>query len=248
MFRKNKRDDEEFISYQVNDDFISGEDVNWDEYLNSVDEIKNKSNKNNKRKKTTYDNPYEYSYDELTYDFDEKPNKKLGFNVKIFVLCLLYIIFVCFGAYTTTYFQGKPQVINVVLREQRAEFKKVENHYKVLATIVSEIDRLDNEVNQSSTSESFRFAIEYKMLGETVEQNLKEVQGSGYNGDYAFMQFIAIEIYTNIQHYLTLMTNGMSAQSGTYLNQAKPYKEKYLIQFGKYEDNIMKFRKLVILE
>lgn len=253
MFGRKKQDDDGFMEYQINNDFMSGEDVNWDDYLNGVDESRNKKSKkknNVRQNRRSAESQFEYSYDEMSFDFEnEIPKEKgLNINIKVFVGLFLYISLVVFGGFMTTYSKGQPQVIGVELREQRMSYNQINSHYTNMETTIEEIDKLDATLNKDAAAQSFNYAISYKKLAEIIELNVKEIEGTRYDKDYVFMKDIAIETYKNINQYLLLMSNGMSAQNADYIKQAAEYKVKYKGQFNKYTDNVNKFKKIVRLD
>lgn len=236
MIRKRKQ--EEYVSYQVNDDFTSGEEVNWDEVI---------GNEENPKKKKTKRRKNEILQDEdLDYDFEKKRKKGLKINIKVFIGVAMYGCFLGLGALITTYTtNNNPQVIQVSLRENRKDFKKAESDYKNISKVITEIDKIDSLRKSSSEKESFQYAIDYKEVSELISKSKKEVEGTNYSQEYVFMQTIASLIYENIYQYLTLMSNGMSAQNAKYIIQAEEYKQKYKIQFEKYTDNIEQFETTV---
>lgn len=241
MFFK-KKEEEEFPTYQVNEDFTSGNEVDWDKVIdNSFKENKSKKKSRKKQKGVVQENTIDYNFDE------EKP--KLRINTKIFVGVLIYICFVGLGAFLTTYTSNNiPQVINVELREKRAEIKKIENTYEDISNIITQIDKINDTLKTSSVNDSFEFATEYGKLATIASDNKKTLEGTSYNDKYVFMQKIASNIYQNLYQYLTLMSNGMSAQSGTYINQAQEYKQKYQNQFVKYTTNLEQFKEAAEIE
>ena len=228
-----KRKEEEYVSYQVNDDFTSGEEVNWDEVIG--DEEKPKKKKTKRRKN-----------EDLDYDFEKKEKKGLRINIKVFIGVAIYGCFLGLGALITTYTtNNNPQVIPVALREDRNEFKKAESDYRDISKVITEIDKIDSLRKSSSENESFQYAIDYKEVSELISKSKKEIEGTNYSQDYVFMQTIASQIYENIYQYLILMSDGMSTQNAKYVVQAEEYKQKYKIQFEKYTDNIEQFETTV---
>lgn len=236
MIRKKR--EEEYVSYQVNDDFTSGEEVNWDEVIGNEEKPKKKKTKRRKN---------EILQDEdLDYDFEKTKKKGLKINIKVFIGVAIYGCFLGLGALITTYTtNSSPQVISASLREDRNEFKKAESDYKDISTVITEIDKIDSLRKSSSENESFQYAIDYKEVSELISKSKKEIEGTNYSKDYIFMQTIASQIYENIYQYLTLMSDGMSTQNAKYVVQAEEYKQKYKIQFEKYTDNIEQFETTV---
>lgn len=233
-----KRKEEEYVSYQVNDDFTSGEEVNWDEVIGNEEKPKKKKTKRRKN---------EILQDEdLDYDFEKKEKKGLRINIKVFIGVAIYGCFLGLGALITTYTtNNNPQVIPVALREDRNEFKKAESDYRDISKVITEIDKIDSLRKSSSENESFQYAIDYKEVSELISKSKKEIEGTNYSQDYIFMQTIASQIYENIYQYLILMSDGMSTQNAKYVFQAEEYKQKYKIQFEKYTDNIEQFETTV---
>lgn len=232
LVRKNKKND--YIEYQVNDDFNNDNATDWDTYLENID------NKNKKNTDSEYNN-------ELDFNFDDSKHK-FKLNVKLCIIIFLYIMFVGLGGFLTTYKDNQPQLINVELREKRSEFKKIETHYNNMYNIVLEIDRIDASLKEASPDESLNYAVAYKDLADIVDKNIKDVDGTKYNNDYIFMQKSASAIYKNLKEYLTIMSDAMSAQNGGMIKQALSYKDKTRIQFEKYTDNINKIKESLDIE
>lgn len=219
-------DEEEIETYSINDyDDDYDEDDNEDECVSGNSNNSTKKNKKHHKK------------------------NKLRFNFKIFIGVILYIIFVVFGAVSTTYDSyNKPQVINVALRAERKEFEKVNNDYENIYKIIQEIDNLDSDIEKSSVEDSFAFATKYKNLINVINVCNNQVKGVTYADEYSFMQSIAEAICKNMGEYVTLMSNGMSAQNSGYFQEAAEYKQNYLTQFKKYSDNLKQFKKAVKLK
>lgn len=257
--RKNLNEDNDYDIYQVDEDFVSGEDIEWDDYLDAVDkEIEEKDKKNKyknkrQRKHGVMERDNEYNADQLDFDYDniqKKDNsKKVKIAIRVGVILLIYAIFVGFGALSTTYRKDNtPQVINVSLREQRVNYYQVKEDYDNMHEILKRIDSIDYSLEESSSDSSFNFASTYTDMANLVKETAEGAAGKSYPEDCKFMQAINKEIYTNAYQYLVLMSNGMSAQSSDYLSQALQYKDTYLAEFKKYSDNINKFTKTVQLD
>ena len=257
MFNRKKNEDEdEIVSYQINDDFVSGEDIDWDNYIDSTNTKKRKKEKQKRETKEKIKSATSHNErvsEEINYNFQndeskENPNKnKIG--IKVFIGILIYTIFVCFGGFITTYdVNNNPQVVSPSLREKRAAYKDIEARYQNLYSIINQINDLDNSLQSASASDSFDYAIKYKNLTTNITEDKKNVNSITYPDEYKFMQEIAVSIDESVSQYLVLMSNGMSAQNSDYINEAATYKEKYQSQFAKYSDNMEQFKKNVQLE
>ena len=248
MFKK-KKEEEDFVQYQVNDDFISGDEVDWDNVLNSSESKKKKRRKSIKTQNKGSDETYK---EEIDFDFTEenKTTKPVGIriNIKVFIGIVFYLFCCIIGGIITTYDSNStPQVINVELREQRRAFNKIESDYKDLYNIIAQVNSIDSSLEEASLNDSFNYAVKYKDIISIVEERKTEVSGATYSEDYKFMREIATAIYKSLNQYLTLMSNGMSSQNSTYIKQASEYKVKYKAQFEKYTSNINQFKEQVKL-
>lgn len=259
MGRRKKSEEETFEVYQVNE--YEEED---DEFtLYEEDETQKKGRKKKKKKnpprpsaketETSDGDFYEFSVENRDYTMteDEKieSEKKMFYRkIRIITFITIYILFITVGVITTTYSQGTPQSIGVKLREMRQEFYMIENHFNKQLAVIYELKQLDEKVDEAGAESSFIYAVSYKDFETLIENNVKEVQGAGYSSDYEFMRDINVVIYDNLFKYASLMSDGLSAQSMSFIQDAQNYKKNYNTAFEKYVSNLNQFRELVGLE
>lgn len=259
MFRRKKdEDDIGFEYYQVNEGFDEEDFLDLDDNDEEKPRKKKVKQKQKKSKKKSNDNDEDYA-DEVEYELGEfelseeerlqREKKQFMRKVRNISILVLYLLFFVLGTLSTTYSpDGTPQVIDVALRENRAEYKKAKLHYDKQLSVVYEVAKLDDTLSNSETSESFMYAVQYGNFQEVIQEYVKEVQGKGYTADYTFLQDINVVVYDNINQYVTLMSQGLSSQNKIQLDQAMSYRKKYETAFGKYTDNIKQFQNLVGLD
>lgn len=179
----------------------------------------------------------------------EIEKKRVYKKIRTITMITLYVLFLIVGVITTTYDKEKmPQKVDVTLRESRNEFLMVENHFEKQLAVIYEITKLDEKVSESGAENSFMYAVNYKDYGGMIEANVKEVQGAKYSPDYAFMRDINVVIYDNLYKYASMMSDGLSSQNMSYIQEAQKYKSNYNTAFEKYYSNLEQFRALVGLE
>lgn len=238
MFRRKNKD--EVLQFQVYDeedlDYIHGEDINWDEFI----EPTKKRYKNKNKTKTNED---------FYMDIQYQQNKRTRtIHTGIVVFLFLYLIFVGGGYLLTTFdANNKPQIIDVNLREVRNSYYLAEKHYKGLLQIINLINKYDNELIQANFSNAFEYSIKYQKLTEYCDEGIKQVKGEEYKPDYVHLQLENAQIYDELKTYIQHMTLALSTGNQTEYNTALSYREKAFNHFAIYEKNIKAFKEYVKL-
>lgn len=256
--KKKSYDDIEF--YQANDGYDE-DDAEFSLYDEEVPEKRKKGRlkpqkaartKGNKKPTREYDT-YSFSEEDFSETEDERlaiERKRFYRKIRLTAGAVVYILFLLVGVFSTTYDKsdGVPQEIGVQLREARSEFYMTERHFNQQLSVIYDIKRLDDEVEKAGGSQSFIYAVNYKNYESVIENSVKDVQGAGYSVDYEFMRDINVVIYNNLFKYVNMMSDGLSSQNMTYIQEAQQYKKNYMTAFEKYTTNLEQFRNLVGLE
>lgn len=260
MDKKTKSHNDEIEFYQANDGYeddnsefsLYDEEIPVKQKKGKSKRMKPKGKKGKKEPTRKYDN-YTFSEEDFSETEDERlamERKRIYRKIKITAGAVIYILFLMVGIFSTTYnnIDGVPQKIGVSLREARTEFYMTERHFNQQLSVIYEVKRLDDEVEKAGGSQSFIYAVNYKNYEAIIESSVKDVQGAGYSGDYGFMRDINIVIYDNLFKYVNMMSDGLSSQNMTYIQEAQQYKKNYMTAFEKYTTNLEQFRSLVGLD
>lgn len=254
----NRRNDNEIPEFLINDDedFVSGEEINWDDYYESPKKkIKGKKQKLaiNQPKKDNFSSNNSLFNNENIYDKHEidkkKAIKKNKFKMIATIVVFIYIVFVGCGYLLTTFdSQKKPQIISVELRELRNNYYLAKKHYDGIWQLMVLMDKYDKELVETNYSDAFTYSVKYQALISYCDEGLKQVKGAEYNVDYRQLQFENAQIYEEIKTYLQSMTMALSTNSQSQFNEALNMRVKIINHFGIYDRNMKQFRQSVQLE